>query len=50
MLTEDGFFRMEEKNLTQLTFDIELKENEAEYIKLKNEFAQLTLDHQKKMN
>ncbi len=50
MLTEDGFFRMEEKNLTQLTFDIELKENEAEYIQLKDEFAQLTLDHQKKMN
>ncbi|MFO0493993.1 MAG: pseudouridine synthase, partial [Flavobacteriia bacterium] len=50
MLTEDGFFRTEEKNLTQLTFDIEFKENEAEYIELKDEFAQLTFDHQKKMN
>ena len=50
MLTEDGFFRNEEKNLTQLTFDLENKENEAEYIQLKEEIAQLTVDHQNKMN
>ena len=49
MLTEEGFFRKEEKNLTQLTLEIESKENQTDYIQLKEKLDELTCDYQEKV-